>query len=116
MVKLKSPKQIEAIRESGAILAETLDQLGAMVTAGVSLVDIDAECRRILEGYGARPAFLGYMDYPAAICTSVNEQVIHGIPNTTAISATLPSRFQLDAYGRRWRNCCRSQGNHWSLG
>lgn len=52
-----------------------------MVAPGISLLDIDAECRRILAGFGARPAFLGYMDYPAAICTSVNEQVIHGIPS-----------------------------------
>jgi methionyl aminopeptidase len=80
-VKLKSPKQIAAIRESGAILAITLDRLSKMVEPGISLLDIDAECRRILAEYDATPAFLGYMDFPAAICTSVNEQVIHGIPS-----------------------------------
>ncbi len=81
MVKLKSPKQIEAIRESGAILAATLDALKEIVEAGITLLEIDSECRRILAGHGATPAFLGYMDYPAAICTSVNEEVIHGIPS-----------------------------------
>lgn len=80
-MKLKNPKQIESIRESGAILARTLEQLKQLVEPGISLLDIDAECRRLLRGYRARPAFLGYMDFPAAICTSVNDAVIHGIPD-----------------------------------
>ena len=80
-MKLKSPKQIECIRESGAILARTLEQLRQLVEPGISLLDIDAQCRRLLRTYGARPAFLGYMDFPASICTSVNEAVIHGIPD-----------------------------------
>ncbi len=80
-MKLKSPKQIERIRESGAILARTLEQLKQLVAPGITLLDIDAECRRILGEYRARPAFLGYLDFPASICTSVNEAVIHGIPD-----------------------------------
>ncbi len=80
-MKLKSPNQIERIRESGAVLAQVLDSLSRMVEPGISLLDIDAECRRLIAAAGARPAFLGYMDYPAAICTSVNVQVIHGIPS-----------------------------------
>jgi methionyl aminopeptidase len=80
-LKLKNPKQIERIRESGLILARTLDKLKRMVEPGITLLDIDAECRRLIGNYGGRPAFLGYMDYPAAICTSVNEEVIHGIPS-----------------------------------
>ena len=80
-MKLKNSKQIEGIRESGAILARTLEQLKQLIEPGITLLDIAAECRRFLRGYGARPAFLGYMDYPAAICTSVNDAVIHGIPD-----------------------------------
>ena len=80
-MKLKNSKQIEGIRESGGILARTLEQLKQLVEPGITLLDIDAECRRLLRGYGVRPAFLGYMDYPAAICTSVNDAVIHGIPD-----------------------------------
>lgn len=68
------------IRESGKILARTLKRLGEMVEPGVSGLDIDAECRRLLKAEGARPAFLGYNDFPGALCVSINEQVIHGIP------------------------------------
>ncbi|TVQ29278.1 MAG: type I methionyl aminopeptidase [Spirochaetaceae bacterium] len=80
-MKLKNPAQIEKIRESGKVLARTLDRLGRMVAVGVTPLDIDAECRRLLKEAGATPAFLGYMGFPASICVSVNEQVIHGIPN-----------------------------------
>lgn len=80
-MKLKSPKQIEIIRESGSILAGALKHLAKMVEPGVTLLDIDAECRTYLSARGVRPAFLGYMGYPAALCTSVNDEVIHGIPS-----------------------------------
>ena len=79
--QLKSPKQIEQIRQSGQILARTLNALEKMIEPGITPLDIDAECRRLLEREGVKPAFLGYMGYPAAICTSVNEEVIHGIPD-----------------------------------
>ena len=63
------------------MLARTLEKLTRMVEPGITLLDIDAECRRLIANYGGRPAFLGYNDFPAAICTSVNEEVIHGIPS-----------------------------------
>ena len=80
-MKLKSLSQIDSIRASGRILGDTLHTLEQMVEPGISLLDIDSECRRLLREAGARPAFLGYMGFPAAICLSVNEQVIHGIPS-----------------------------------
>jgi len=86
-MKLKSAKQIEAIRASGAILSETLARLASMIEPGVSLLEIDAECRHLLSDRGARPAFLGYMGFPAAICTSVNHEVIHGIPTERRLRA-----------------------------
>jgi methionyl aminopeptidase len=79
-LKLKNPTQIAKIKESGAILARTLHALGAMVVPGVTPVDIDMECRKLLRAAGAKPAFLNYNGFPASICVSVNEQVIHGIP------------------------------------
>ena len=79
-MKLKNLKQIRRIRESGIVLARTLEQLGQMVEPGVPLLDIDAQCRALLKAAGASPAFLGYMGFPAALCVSVNEEVIHGIP------------------------------------
>jgi len=79
-VKLKNLKQIQRIRESGIILSRTLTKLGEMIEPGLPLADIDAQCRALLKDAGARPAFLGYMGFPASLCVSVNEEVIHGIP------------------------------------
>jgi methionyl aminopeptidase len=79
-MKLKNPKQIQLIRESGKILARTMHELGSMVEPGLPLLELDAQCRSILKAAGARPAFLGYMGFPSSVCVSVNEQVIHGIP------------------------------------
>lgn len=79
-MKLKNLKQIQRIRESGIILARTLQTLGEMIEPGLPLVEIDTRCRSLLKAAGARPAFLGYMGFPASLCVSVNEEVIHGIP------------------------------------
>ena len=79
-MKLKNLKQIQRIRESGIVLARTLEQLGRMVEPGLPLLEIDSQCRSLLKAAGASPAFLGYMGFPAALCVSVNEEVIHGIP------------------------------------
>ena len=80
-MKLKNPKQIQHIADSGAILARTLRTLGASLEPGMTGLDVDAECRRLLAAEGARPAFLGYEGYPSSICVSINDQVIHGIPS-----------------------------------
>lgn len=80
-MKLKSPAQIERIRASGQILAHTLRRLTEMIRPGVSLLDLDHACREMLSEYGASPAFLGYNGFAGALCLSVNEEVIHGIPS-----------------------------------
>ncbi|TVR59080.1 MAG: type I methionyl aminopeptidase [Spirochaetaceae bacterium] len=81
MVKLKSNGQIDKIRESCRLLVATLGELREIVQPGITTRDIDQAARKIIKSFGGRPAFLGYMGFPAAICTSVNEEVIHGIPN-----------------------------------
>ena len=86
-LKLKNPSQIEKIRQSGRILSRTLHTLGEMVLAGVTPIDIDHECRRLLKEEGATPAFLNYHGFPSSICVSVNEQVIHGIPTKRKFQA-----------------------------
>jgi methionyl aminopeptidase len=80
-MKLKNSSQIQAIRESGIILARTLGELGRMVEPGLPLIELDTKCRALLAQAGARPAFLGYMGCPSSVCVSVNEAVIHGIPS-----------------------------------
>ncbi|MDR1625610.1 MAG: type I methionyl aminopeptidase [Spirochaetia bacterium] len=81
MVRLKSAKEIEGIRESCRLLSQLLGETKNIVAEGISTKDIDAFVRRRCREMGARPAFLDYDGFPAAICTSTNEAVIHGIPN-----------------------------------
>lgn len=77
---LKSEVEIGDIRSSAHILSETLRLVAERVEPGVSTVDLDRFARAHIEALGARPAFLGYLDYPATLCISINEEVIHGIP------------------------------------
>lgn len=81
MIRLKTEKQIDGIRKSCKLLARVLAELETMVQPGTTPVDLDAAARRIIADAGGRPAFLGYNGFPAALCTSVNEAVIHGIPD-----------------------------------
>lgn len=80
MIRLKNISEIGKIREAGYILSETLEKLSAMVEDGISTAELDNFARQYVRSRGGEPAFLGYMDYPAALCVSVNEEVIHGIP------------------------------------
>ncbi|HUX51271.1 MAG TPA: type I methionyl aminopeptidase [Spirochaetia bacterium] len=81
MTRLKSEKQIDGIRESCRLLADILRDLRSLAVAGVTPVDLDDAARKKIHDVGGRPAFLGYQGYPAALCTSVNDAVIHGIPD-----------------------------------
>lgn len=80
MRRLKSGHDIGRIRESAALLKETLAILRGQVGPGVSTRHLNEIARDHLAARGARPSFFGYMDYPAAICVSINDEVIHGIP------------------------------------
>ena len=80
MIRLKNPKEIEGIRESGRLLAWTLRELSKMVAEGITTRELDAFARSWIEGHGGKAAFLGYMNYPASLCISLNNEVIHGIP------------------------------------
>jgi methionyl aminopeptidase len=80
MIRLKNAREIDGIRRSGRLLARALAALVAETREGVTTRDLDAFVRSYLTSRGARPSFLGYMDFPASVCISVNEEVIHGIP------------------------------------
>lgn len=79
---LKSSREIQIMRESAAILRAVLRELSRHIEPGVSTQDLDRKARAVIRSYGAKPAFLGYRGYPATICTSVNEEVVHGIPSS----------------------------------
>ncbi len=86
MIRLKTEKQIEGIRKSGELLVEILKTLQPEVRPGVSTLDLDAIARKRIERSGGRPSFLGYHGFPAALCTSVDSAVIHGIPDARRLS------------------------------
>ena len=77
----KSHSEIEKMRKSGRIVREILDDLRAMVAPGVTTMDLEKAAERKIFESGAKPAFKGYYDYPCVLCTSVNEEIVHGIPS-----------------------------------
>lgn len=82
VVTLKSPREIARMRDSGRIVAAVLEAMEEAVRPGISTGDLDALAESIIRRHpGARPAFKGYGGFPAAICASVNEEVVHGIPS-----------------------------------
>ncbi|MFC1661119.1 type I methionyl aminopeptidase [Gemmatimonadota bacterium] len=84
MIQLKTEAEIESIAVGGAIIAELFGQLRARVQPGVTTGDVDRFCDRFIRSYdGAVPAFKGLYGFPGSVCTSVNEEVVHGIPSQT---------------------------------
>jgi methionyl aminopeptidase len=81
MVILKSPDEIEKMYRSCRIVAETLRDLEGIVRPGISTKDIELFVEKAVAARGAVPAFKGYRNYPASVCTSVNDQIVHGIPS-----------------------------------
>lgn len=82
---IKSEKEIQLMRESGKILAAVLQELQAMVCPGISTLDIDRKCAELIKKNNCIPSFLNYNGFPASICLSINEEVVHGIPNKNRI-------------------------------
>lgn len=80
-VSIKSAREIELMRESCKILAKVHDELGKAIEPGMSTLDIDRLGEKLIRSYDCIPNFLNYNGYPASICVSVNEEVVHGIPN-----------------------------------
>ncbi len=80
LISLKSQREIEAMRRAGRITAQARALAGSMVVPGISTREIDLAVRSFMKEKGARPSFLGYAGFPGAICISINECVIHGIP------------------------------------
>lgn len=85
MIVYKSEAEVAAVRASSRIVARILDELGPMIKPGVRTGDLDAYAERRARELGAKPAFKGYRGYPASLCVSVNEEVIHGIPSARTL-------------------------------
>lgn len=80
MIVLKSEQELEVMKEAGRITAKALRVVGEAARPGIKTRDLDRLAEDCIRAEGAKPAFKGYYDYPATLCTSVNEQVVHGIP------------------------------------
>ncbi len=87
MIRLKNEREIDGIRASGRLLAATLAELSRMIDDGISTAELDSFARSYITSRGARPSFLGYMKYPASLCVSINNEVIHGIPGSRRLRA-----------------------------
>jgi methionyl aminopeptidase len=81
----KSPAEIQKMRRSGRIVRQVLDELAAMVKPGISTMDLEKTAAAKIKDLGAKPAFKGYYDYPCCLCTSVNNEIVHGIPNARRV-------------------------------
>ena len=85
MIKIKSPREISLMRQAGKITAAARNLAGKMVTAGTTTQEIDKAVHDFIISQGAIPTFLGYSGYPASICISVNDELIHGIPGNRVL-------------------------------
>ncbi len=85
MIILKSLQEIEKIRKACLIVADVLERIRGMVRPGVTTQELDEFAERFIVAAGAKPAFKGYRGYPKTLCTSVNNEVIHGIPSKDAV-------------------------------
>lgn len=81
MIVLKSPAEIEKLRRANAIVAEILQGLKEHIKPGVATIELETICEGEILGRNATPAFKGYRDYPFCLCTSINEEVVHGMPS-----------------------------------
>ena len=81
MITRKSPEQIDRMRRAGRLVGHTLSTLVEAVRPGISLLELDAQAERVIRDGGGIPSFLGYHGFPATLCLSPNDWIVHGIPN-----------------------------------
>jgi methionyl aminopeptidase len=87
MIEVKTQTELEAMRAAGLVVARALGEVRAAVKPGVSTAELDQIAAQVIRDAGAVPSFLGYHDFPATICASVNEQIVHGIPSEQQVLA-----------------------------
>ncbi|NLA26926.1 MAG: M24 family metallopeptidase, partial [Firmicutes bacterium] len=80
MIRLKSAREIELMRDSGKVAAMVLQELGELISPGITTAELDKRAEKLIREAGGVPAFLGYQGFPGSICASVNYEVVHGIP------------------------------------
>jgi methionyl aminopeptidase len=81
MIHYKTADEIELLRKSNLLVSKALAEVARKIAPGVSTLELDAVAEEFIRDHGAKPGFLGYRGYPKTLCTSVNQQVVHGIPS-----------------------------------
>ncbi|MGE5685986.1 MAG: M24 family metallopeptidase, partial [Gemmatimonadota bacterium] len=88
MITLKSPREIEVMGRAGRIVAGVLAKMAELVRPGVSTEELDAEAEAFIRGHaGATPSFKGLYGFPKTLCTSIDQEIVHGIPSTKRVLA-----------------------------
>ena len=85
MVYTRSNREIDLISKSCQIVADTLEMLSEFIVPGISVLDLDKKAENYIISCGARPAFKGYMGFPSTLCISIDDAVVHGIPNSEVL-------------------------------
>lgn len=88
MILLKSENQVENIRKACKIVSQTLNFLQGKIKSGITTKELDRQAEEFINSKGAVPSFKGYKGYPASICTSINEELVHGIPSDRKLKET----------------------------
>lgn len=106
-IQIKNPDQVRRMRRAGLVVADIHAALREAVRPGVTTAELDAVCAEVIKGAGAYSNFQGYFDYPATVCTSVNDVVVHGIPGSRVLEAGDLVTFDCGAYiidedGTQW--------------
>ena len=84
-IEIKSPREIEIMRQSAKIVATVLKEISELVQPGMTTADLDAYAEKRIREMDATPSFKGYHGFPASICSSINNEVVHGIPSPKKI-------------------------------
>ena len=85
MIYLKTEEEIELLRENNLLVSRTLAEVGRHIAPGVTTKELDTLAEDFIRSHGAVPAFLGYQGFPASLCISINEEVVHGIPSSKRV-------------------------------
>src|SRR5205807_1924170 len=84
-IVLKGPRELEQMRRAGAVVAEVLWRLRDEIRPGVTTAELDRLTHQLIRGRGGSPSFKGYRGFPASLCASINEEVVHGIPRPNRV-------------------------------
>ena len=110
-ITIKTKDQVDKMRIAGGILADLIDILEEMIRPGITTDELDKVAKDFIRSRGAEPSFLGYGGYPKTLCTSVNEEIVHGIPSSRKLKNGDIISIDMGAYINGYHgDCARTYG------